>query len=225
MFLSPPCGSTEAWTRVVTRLDRDGDVATVSVQLPSCEPGSEARDVDVLHDQLDQATGPVVLVAHSNGGLPLSEVGGHPVVAELVYVDAVMWDVGEPWPRLLDDGVAEDFAACHRVTGALAEFDTEALATYLLGRGWPAHDVEEFMPGFRPERHATTVTRLTTAAWREKPSTFIAPHDSELKRYVQDRFARRATRVVEIEGDHFPHWRRPDEIARLLLHIAREKAS
>jgi hypothetical protein len=68
------------------------------------------------------------------------------------------------------------------------------------------------------------VIKLTAAAWRTVPTTYISPDDSEMKRRLRDLFAARADAVIEIPGDHFPHWRRPDEIADIIAGIARDSA-
>jgi hypothetical protein len=49
-------------------------------------PQSSAR----LCDLIDAATGPVVLVAHSGGGFDITEVGDHPKVAHMVFMNAFM---------------------------------------------------------------------------------------------------------------------------------------
>jgi hypothetical protein len=38
-------------------------------------------------------------------------------------------------------------------------------------------------------------------------------------------FASRATEVIEMPGGHFPHWRRPHEVADILARIARDVAN
>jgi pimeloyl-ACP methyl ester carboxylesterase len=221
VLVSPPCGSPAAWSRVIPLLDDHG-VLNVGVQLPSCLPESDIDDAGYMRSVLDDCGDPVVLVGHSSGGLELTEVGGHPAVQHLVYMDAVMWDVGEPWGTMLAGEVAEGWAACVRVRRDVTEFDTDAVAAYLLSRGWAADDALEFASGFRPQRHAGWVLELTVAAWRSVPSTYISPNDSEMKRSLRELFASRATDVIEIEGDHFPNWRRPDEVADILARIARE---
>ena len=127
-----------------------------------------------------------------------------PAVKHLVFMDAVMWDVGESWAELQAGGVAEGFAACVRVRPGVSEFDTDALTAYFSSRGWSASDTQEFVAGFRPQRHAAWLRTLTAAAWRTVPSTYISPNDSEMKRRLRELFASRATKVIEIPGDHFP---------------------
>jgi pimeloyl-ACP methyl ester carboxylesterase len=224
VLVSPPCATAAAWSRVVPLLD-DRGVPNVAVQLPSCLPESDLGDAGFLRSVLDECGEPVVLVGHSIGGLVLTEVGGHPMVKHLVYMDAAMWDVDEAWGTLLTGGVAEGWAACVRVRDAVTEFDTDAVTAYLLSRGWSADDAREFASGFRPQRHAASVLKLTVAAWRTVATTYISPNDSEMKSRLRDLFAARASAVIEMPGDHFPHWRRPDEIADIFARIARDVVS
>jgi pimeloyl-ACP methyl ester carboxylesterase len=220
VLVSPPCATTAAWDRVVPLLD-DHDVPNIAVQLPSCLPESDVDDATLLRSVLDDCGRAVVLVAHSGGGAVITEVGTHPAVKHLVYVDAAMWDVGEDWFSRLRGAVDEDFSACLRFREDVTEFDTDALTAYFLGAGWSPDDTRTFVAGFRPQRHSAFTSTLTEAAWRTVPSTFISPADSENKRQLRDHFASRAMHVIEIEGDHFPHWHRPDEIAGILTRIAR----
>ena len=224
VLISPPCATTAAWSRVTPLLDALG-VPNVAVQLPSCLPESDIDDAGFLRSVLDECGDPVVFVGHSSGGWELTEVGVHPSVKHLVYMDAVMWDVGESWAALLAGGVAEGWAACVRVRKDVIEFDTDAVAAYFLGRGWSAYDAQEFVAGFRPQRTAASVRSLTVAAWRTVPSTYISPNDSEMKRHLRELFASRATDVVEIPGDHFPNWRRPDEVADIFARTATSSLS
>jgi pimeloyl-ACP methyl ester carboxylesterase len=221
VLVSPPCATPAAWGRVIPLLE-DRGVPNIAVQLPSCLAESDLDDASFLRSVLDECGDPVVLVGHSSGGLVLTEVGAHPSVKHLVYMDAAMWDVGESWRTLLRGAVAEGWAACVRVGQDVTEFDTDAVAAYLLSRGWSADDAHEFASGFRPQRHAASVLKLTVAAWRTVPTTFISPDDSEMKSRLRDLFAARATAVIEMPGDHFPHWRRPDEIADIVGRIAHE---
>jgi pimeloyl-ACP methyl ester carboxylesterase len=218
VLVSPPCATPAAWSRVIPLLN-DRGVPNLAVQLPSCLPHSDLDDAAFLRSVLDDCGDPVVLVGHSSGGLVLTEVGGHRSVRHLVYMDAAMWDVGESWRTLLEGGVAEGWAACVRSRQDVVEFDADAVTAYLSRRGWSADDAHEFASGFRPQRYAAMVLELTVAAWRTVPSTYISPADSEMKSRLRELFAARATAVIEMPGDHFPHWQRPDEIADILARI------
>jgi pimeloyl-ACP methyl ester carboxylesterase len=215
------CGSPEGWSRVTPALERRG-IANVAVHLPSCLPASELDDAGGVRAVLDDVHGPVVLVGHSYGGMTLTEVGDHPSVEHLVYLDSLMADVGENLFTLTDGRFDEDFITSSHVDGDVMQFDTEALASYLLRRGWTDRDADEFVLGCRPQRLAATVVEPTVAAWRTVSSTFVSCQDSEMGRDLQDLSASRAGAVVELQGDHFPMWQRPDEVVDIVARIASE---
>ena len=173
---------------------------------------------------LDDIDGPVVLVGHSSGGMTLTQAGDHPSVEHLVYLDSVMADVGENLFTLTAT-FDEDFVASFHVDGDVMQFDTEVSTSYFLSRGWTTLDAEEFVLGTRPQRLAVTVIEPTVAAWRTVPSTFVSCQDSEMARDLQDLCASRADAVVELPGDHFPMWQRPDEVADIVARIATEVAT
>jgi len=220
VFVSPPCASTNAWGRVVDVLEND-NVVTRSVQLPSCVPGSTDDDATALRAALDKVGEPVVLVGHSSGGFVITEAGDQPNVRHLVYMDAIMPDAGEPITKFMGR-VDSSFASAFRMKGEFVWFDADALTAHLTDRGWLADDAREFAGAFRRQRVSGTVIEPTHVAWRSVPSTLIRASDSEMDRDVQDLCARRAERVVEIGGDHFPNWRRPDEIAGIIKKIVDE---
>ena len=110
----------------------------------------------------------------------LTEAGDHPSVEHLVYLDSLMADVGENLFTLSDGRFDEAFHACASVDGDVMQFDTEALTSYFLGRGWTDRDADEFVLGFRPQRLAAIVIEPTVAAWRTVSSTFVSCQDSEM---------------------------------------------
>lgn len=201
-------------------LDARG-VRNIAVQLPSMLPASEQDDATFLRGFLDDRDDQVVLVGHSGGGWLVTEAGAHPAVKHLVYMDAAVPDLGETFVDVVG-GIAQDFGRCVRVTRNAAEFDPKLFTAYLLNQGWSADDAREFIAGMCPQRHVASVFTLTTTAWRTVPSTRIAPTDSTFSKELRDRFGARTTQVIEIPGDHFPNWRRPDEIADILARIAHE---
>jgi pimeloyl-ACP methyl ester carboxylesterase len=215
------CCSTAAWSRVMPLLDGLG-VPNVAVTLPSCEPESSTGDAACLRSLLDESVEPVVLVGHSFGGMVVTEVGAHPSVVRLVYLDAPMLDVGEGAFTVTDGKFAEAFTACVEMDGDSFAFNTDALTAYLIGQGWSAIDTHEAVLGLRPQRAAASVVESTHAAWRSVPSTFIACSDSEMGSDLRALFASRATDVIEMPGDHFPNWLRPGEVADILARIAGE---
>jgi pimeloyl-ACP methyl ester carboxylesterase len=213
------CGAPAAWSRVIPLLD-DLGVPNVAVQLPSCLPESAIGDAASVRSVLDESVAPVVLVGHSFGGMVLTEVGTHPSVKRLVYLDAVMVDVGEAACSVTEGQFNEGFTACLETQGDGFAWDTDALAAYFVGRGWSVVDAQEAVLGCRPQRAAASVLETTVAAWRSVPSVFVSCDDSEMSSDLRRLFASRATEVIEMPGDHFPNWLRPGEVAEILARIA-----
>src|SRR3954469_21869009 len=84
------------WSEVIARLQAKGIRAT-AVQ----NPLTTLRDaVDATRDVLALQQGPVVLVAHSFGGMILTEAGVDPNVSAVVYVAARAPDAGEDYTEL-----------------------------------------------------------------------------------------------------------------------------
>jgi pimeloyl-ACP methyl ester carboxylesterase len=217
------CGSAAAWSRVTPLLDGLG-VPNVAVTLPSCVPESSAVDAGGLRSLLDEYADPVVLVAHSFGGAVVTEVGAHPSVTRLVYLDALMLDVGDAALSVTDGQFPEAFTGCMEIREDVFAFNVDALTAYFVGRGWPAADAQEFASGSRPQRAGASVLEATEAAWRSVPSTFVSCADSEMSGELRALFASRATDVIEIPGDHFPIWPRAAEVAEIVARAAASPA-
>ena len=84
------------WTEVIARLQRKGVNATaVQNPLTSLQAGVEATK-----GVLSWQRGPTVLVAHSFGGMLLTEAGVDPKVSAVVYVAARAPDAGEDYTAL-----------------------------------------------------------------------------------------------------------------------------
>jgi pimeloyl-ACP methyl ester carboxylesterase len=176
----------------------------------------------MLRSVLDECDDRVVLVGHSAGGMAITEVGNHPSVKHLVYVDAAMPDVGESLFALQADRFSDGLVECMRFEGDVAEWDADALTGYLVGQGWSSDDAQDLVSTSRPQRIAPLVETATVSAWRSVPSTFISCTDSEMSGELRQFFGSRATNVVEMPGDHFPLWRRPEEVADVIVRIADE---
>jgi len=117
-------GSSATWDRVGPLLD-DLGVPSVAVELPSCLPESVLDDAAAVRLALDECVGPVVLAGHSWGGMVLTEVGTHPSVKHLVYLDGLMLDAGDNVFVVTEGKIAEGFIACARVNDAGMAWDTD----------------------------------------------------------------------------------------------------
>ncbi|WP_055696847.1 alpha/beta hydrolase [Streptomyces silaceus] len=85
-------GGAAHWSKVVVELHRRGYGDLHAVENPLT---SLADDAERTRKMIGQIDGPVVLVGHSYGGAVITEAGGLPNVAALVYVAAFAPDAGE----------------------------------------------------------------------------------------------------------------------------------
>ena len=80
-----------SWNQIITNLNADG-YNVMAVQLPLT---SLSEDVATVQRALARETGKTLLVAHSYGGVVITQAGNDPKVGGLVYVAAYAPDNGE----------------------------------------------------------------------------------------------------------------------------------
>jgi len=206
-----------AWRPLVDALD-GVEVRTVDLPSVGASPGDLGdlrADSEAVRAAVAAIDGPVVVVAHSYGGCPVTEaVRAGDGVAHLVYLCAFMLDEGE---SLLGaaGGTAPPWWEVH---------DTHIVA------GSPA---EVFYNGVSPEVTASSVARLglqsrssteqplTRAAWKEVPSTYVVcEQDQAIPAFAQEAMAQRAGTVARLPAGHSPFLSHPGELAALLRDVA-----
>ena len=79
-----------SWDHVIDLLPAEHRVVAAANPLRSL-----AADAESVSDLVRTIDGPVLLVAHSYGGVPVTEAGDHPAVEGIVYVAAFALDAGE----------------------------------------------------------------------------------------------------------------------------------
>jgi pimeloyl-ACP methyl ester carboxylesterase len=165
-----------SWAKVIPQLEAHG-LKVVAVQLPMT---SLADDVATTKRAIDEASGPVTLVAHSWGGTVITEAGTSDKVKSLVYIAAFANDVGTNYPdlaknfppapggdsikvdaagfaRLTDDGIATNFAP------DLSRQEQRMLAAT---QG--------------PIRASSFGEKVAVAAWSTKPSWYVVAQDDRM---------------------------------------------
>ncbi|WP_437590255.1 alpha/beta hydrolase [Sorangium sp. So ce1000] len=212
--------SPASWSQVACRLLGSGLDVRVP-ELPSAGPAAGQRgdltaDAEVVRAALAEVPGEAVVVAHSYGGLPVTEVAARAGnVAHLVYLCAFMLGPGEsllsaigghepPWwitstdgRTLMPDGAREVFY--NDCTDDVAA----AAATAL-----------------RPQAKASFTQPLGAAAWQELPSTYvICERDNAIPVFAQEAMSRRARDVRRLDASHSPFLSQPDEVAALVRDI------
>jgi len=206
-----------SWSEVIPLLQQAG-LNVTAVQNPLT---SFADDVAATNRILALQDGPTVLVAHSYGGMVISEAGVDPKVTALVYVAARAPDAGEDYTALAakfprppaSDGLVK--------AGGYAELNENAFVHDFAGDLDPARARALYAV---QGRIADTLfsAKTTQAAWRTKPSWYqVSTQDRtispELERFMAKRM--NAT-TIELDSSHVSLLSHPREIADLILAAA-----
>lgn len=206
------------WEGVYEILKKDGYDVTI-VQNPTV---SLADDVAVTKRAIAAAPGKVILVGHSYGGAVVSEAGTDPKVAGLVYITAFAPDAGESVSSLIANPLpgAPVPPILPPVDGFL--FLDQAKFAEAFAADVPP-DLAAFMAASQvPWGLAALEGKVTTPAWKEKPSWYlVATDDKMIPPPAQRSMAKRAEAVtVESPGSHAIYVSKPDAVAKLIEQAA-----
>ena len=223
------------WAALQASLDRLG-VPSYALDLPghgasTAMPSDLHGDAAAVEAVLDKLDDEVVLVGHSYGGAVIGQAGLAGRVAHLVFVAALVLDVGEnasglmagfpasepPVPRVFDRGddgllrVRSDPA----IAGVFYNTSPPELAAAAIAR-------------LSPQRAATLRQAATNAAWRTIPSTYVrCLQDRAVPVAAQDLLAARLGpngMVATLDTDHSPFLCQPDALAAILAPLAARHA-
>jgi pimeloyl-ACP methyl ester carboxylesterase len=226
------------WAGLQAELDRRG-VPSFAVDLPghgvSLDPLTDLHgDAQSVSRVLERLGGDeVVLVGHSYGGAVISQadLGGR--VSRLVYLAALVPDVGEDPAALmatLPRPVREPAAAggddrqvrtlfVRQPDGTIGP-DPDLGPPVFYNTCEPP-SVAAAVARLCPQRAATFKQPATRANWRAVPSTFVrCLRDRAVPLAAQDQMAERCADVLSIDTDHSPFLCAPGELADLLAPLA-----
>jgi pimeloyl-ACP methyl ester carboxylesterase len=207
-----------SWSECIVRLQGAGMNVT-AVQNPLT---SFADDVAATRRALAAQDGPTLLVAHSYGGMVISEAGVAPNVASLVYVAARAPDAGEDYTAL-----AKRFPAPPAGAG-LVEYDgfvrlnEDAFLNDFANGVDPAKAHELYAVQATNAAALSPTARTTVAAWRVKPSWYAVSKqdrtiDPDLERFMA---ARMKATTIEIDAGHLSLVSHAPEVTALILQAA-----
>ena len=212
-----------SWERLTPLLEERG-FRVRAPQLPSSGPTPDptadlTRDAAVIRDEIRQAGSPVVLVGHSSGGAAIAAASaGVPDVIGLVFLAAFMPDVGEsiltlvgpdlpPWIRQAEPG--------------LLDVDPDAAPQVFYG-ACDQQTIEWATPQRTMRSIATDSHVLDAVGWHDLPSLYVVcTPDQTIPVEAQRQMAPRASRIVELDADHFPQLSAPQRVAELVAEAAR----
>lgn len=197
----------------------DVDVHTVKLTSSGKDPavlGDMYADAEVIAQAAAAIDGPVVVVAHSYGGIPTTQAFQYAKnVRRIIYLAAFQLTAGEslqslqggslmPWSRLHHRDGFDDYVEA--MTPECVFFnDVETLTARRAAS----------QLGY--QSYASMSQPLTETAWRTIPSTYvICERDNALPVAAQELFAKRADDVQRMSSSHSPFLSQPAELARLL---------
>jgi pimeloyl-ACP methyl ester carboxylesterase len=212
-----------SWSKLIPLLQAKG-FHVVAVQNPL---NSLADDVAATKRAIALQDGPVLLVGHSYGGGVITEAGNDPKVAGLVYVAAFAPDAGEAVGEL-----GKEFPP----PPGLAEMRPDAGGYLSLT---PKGMDENFAPDLPaaarklmtatqgPTNGACFGAKITSAAWRTKPSWYVvATNDRMIPPDLERKFAKAMNaKTLSLPSSHVPMLSHPAEVASFVADAAKTVAS
>jgi pimeloyl-ACP methyl ester carboxylesterase len=211
------------WNDVAARLIHDG----YPVLAPANPLRSVSTDSAYLAGFLATITGPIVLVAHSYGGIVTTNAAtGNPNVKALVYVAAFVPDAGEtllglqtkyPGSRLSESAL--DF----RPTGESVDgYIKKELFRGVFAGDLPRATTDLMWAGQRPADVRTLGEPSGAPAWKSIPSWYLAARDDQVLPVAAQRFmAQRAgAQVREVGASHVAMISQPAAAADLIRRAA-----
>jgi pimeloyl-ACP methyl ester carboxylesterase len=206
-----------AWQGVIERLTAEG-LRSVAVDLPS--KGFETALLGDLHDDaetvraaVDTAGGPALVVAHSYGGLPVSEgLAGCVNAAHLIYLAAFMLERGQSLLGLRG-GVEPDWW----ITSADGRTLTPDNPKHVFYNDCPPEVAESAVAALAPQRKDAFIQELRAAAWERAPSTYvICERDNAIPPAAQERMSWLADTVSRLDAGHSPFLSRPHDVTAII---------
>ncbi|MER6982188.1 alpha/beta fold hydrolase [Streptomyces carpinensis] len=214
-----------SWNGVIERLKRRG----YTVMAPANPLRGLYSDAAYIASVLKSIKGPIVLAGHSYGGAVISTAAaGNPRVKSLVYINALMPDVGESGMSLS----ARFPSALATATDSVPYKSVDMSGTDLYLKRDKVHPVfanclsesQANLLGVTQRPAATTAFSETAkvAAWKDIPSWALVGRQDMTISPDQERFqAKRAhSHTEEIDSCHVSLIAEPDAVADLILQAA-----
>ncbi|PSL33338.1 alpha/beta fold hydrolase [Chitinophaga ginsengisoli] len=207
-----------SWAKVITILQTKGfNVISVQNPLTSLED-----DVAATKRAIAQVDGPILLVAHSYGGMVITAAGNDPKVVGLLYVCALIPD---------DNQSVVDVTKPYPLSPGNAEFQQDAEGFLSLSfKGINEHFAQDLTPAERKVVFATqvpwaakaTTVKVADPAWKTRPSWCIIGQDDHM---VLPELARAEAKMIkattlELKSSHVPMLSQPDKVAAFITRAA-----
>ncbi|MEU7882998.1 alpha/beta hydrolase [Microbispora bryophytorum] len=197
------------------------DVHTVALTSCGDDPkalGDMYSDAAAIRAAVEAIGGPVVVVAHSYGGVPTTQaLADASNVKSIVYLAAFQLDAGD---SLLSSAGGDPalWWEFHRQEG-VGDFLTVANPVEVFYGDVDRSVAEKAAAALGYQSYAATTQKLTAVAWQTIPSTYIiCEADGAIPPFVQELFAKRADRTLRLNSSHSPFLSQPSALAQLIRH-------
>jgi pimeloyl-ACP methyl ester carboxylesterase len=191
---------------------------THTIDLPSASAGGHGcgvhDDARAIRDLVNGIDGPVVLLAHSYGGVPATEAAADaPGVTQLVYLAAFLVEQGES---------VRTAAGAPPLPADLATVAPPEDSRTAFYADVPAAEADRALARLGTQSARSFNDELTRPAWKSMPTAYVVcEQDQVLPPDFQERMAARASTVHRMPTGHSPFLSRPAELADLLDDITR----
>ena len=203
-----PALQAQGWPTQVVALPSS---ATID---PEATGAGVEEDAAVVRAALQDIDGPVVVLAHSYGGIPVSQaIADAPNVVHVVYLAAYQLDVGESMFSIHDVPPPASAAGLMPITG-------EPHAMFYADV--PTDLADQAIARLTSQSLRSCMEPLTAAGWHHVPSTYvICENDGALPVDLQERLALRSRDVRRLPSGHSPFLSMPNALAQMLTDVAR----
>jgi pimeloyl-ACP methyl ester carboxylesterase len=194
------------WRTVVTDLPSAGTALT----------GSMHDDAGAIRAAIASVPGSVTVIAHSYGGIPMTEATASASnVDRVIYLAAYLPDDGESMMTLHDVPDPDD------ISGPAGLMPDPRTALY---GDLPDAAAEAAFDRLLPQTLRSFVDRTHGAGWRTIPTDYIVcDRDQAIPPVMQADMAERAGATTShLDSGHSPFLSRPSELADLLVSIMKE---
>jgi hypothetical protein len=186
-----------------------------TVHAPHKERLGMQDDADAVRAAIDAVAGPVVVVAHSYGGVPVTQAADAPNVQHIVYVAAFVLDAGESLLAAVG-GIEPEW---WHVDGLLATAGDELRPPRELFFADASPDVAAAATAkLLPQAVRSFHDPVTSVAWRGKETTYvITEQDAIFPLPAQEALAARSgSAAPRLDTSHSPFLSQPDALADIV---------
>lgn len=183
-----------SWGSTPEDLRARGLTVSVIDQLPSTDGGAPAGlkdDAKALREHIAAEKGPVVVVAHSYGGMVASELAGEPSIAAVVYLAAFLPVEGETLAELMG-GQLPPWVLFDE-TRTFTHLDPSVSREFVAVDAASPEQVDEHVSRMVPHAVRAFLEPSSTAGWGSTPVTYVvAERDQVIPPEAQHAMAGRA---------------------------------